>query len=363
MSTSMQRNTINHCQTSVRSNGAVVKEKICECEICKKEFISVRKSACCSEKCRHIKRLNKTQSGEKGIDYIECPVCNQKVKQISVKHAKMHGFDTIESFRIHHGLEYTSCQKKREQISGENNPGYKHGGKLSKFSKKFIHGYDATWHTEQNKKHSKFRNENKELFKSNLEFWIDKYGDNNKAREQYTKFQSKNVDNFIKVYGEDEGKLRHQQKTEKWVNTMNSKSPDEIAEMNSSKVRKSSCFYSIAERELFESLKESVPEITDQLALPVDGKSINKQAYIYDMAVKAKIIEYNGDFWHSNPSLFDENHKCPYTKRSQFEIHAKDRDKKRIAEQHGYEVFVVWESDYKNDKEKVIKECINFLKQ
>jgi G:T-mismatch repair DNA endonuclease (very short patch repair protein) len=30
--------------------------------------------------------------------------------------------------------------------------------------------------------------------------------------------------------------------------------------------------------------------------------------------------------------------------------------------ERGYKVLVVWEKDYRNDKEKVIEECIKFLK-
>lgn len=30
---------------------------------------------------------------------------------------------------------------------------------------------------------------------------------------------------------------------------------------------------------------------------------------------------------------------------------------------NGYEVLVVWESDYRKNKEKVIEQCLNYLKQ
>jgi len=41
-----------------------------------------------------------------------------------------------------------------------------------------------------------------------------------------------------------------------------------------------------------------------------------------------------------------------------------DFDKKKISyiESIGYEVLVIWESDYKQNPEKIIQDCIDFLK-
>jgi hypothetical protein len=35
--------------------------------------------------------------------------------------------------------------------------------------------------------------------------------------------------------------------------------------------------------------------------------------------------------------------------------------KKELAESYGYEVLVVWESDYKKDPEQMINRCIKYL--
>lgn len=332
------------------------------CVICDTKFISSRKAKCCSEQCRGIHRRNKKNSGVEGIDYIKCPICEQHVKQITLSHAKRHGFDTAQELKERYNMSKVSCSKVIESVSGKNNPGFQHGGKFSKFSENFIHGYDENWHKEWAEKHSEFRNENKALFKTNIEYWIAECdGDVEQAQEQYLKFQVRDKDYFVDKYGEEEGVFRHRQKIERWIDTIHNKSEEEILDINCRKVRKSNTFYSKAEKELFEAIKIYYPAITDQFALPVDNDRYNKQAYLYDMCYENKIIEYHGDFWHSNPSLFDSTHHCPYTKRPQQEIHDKDADKKRIANKHGYEVLVVWENDYKQDKQKVIDECLNFL--
>jgi hypothetical protein len=334
------------------------KEKANICEICSTKFISIRKSACCSERCRQILRSNKKLESQ---DHISCPVCKQKVKQITAQHASSHGYSTTTEMQEHLSMKTITCDSVKELVRGENNPGYKHGGKFSKFSKNFVHGYDREWHEKWAKNHSEFRNENKELFMSNIEYWQSQTTDQEAAEKLYKEFQIRDLDYFVNKYGENEGKQRHQQKIERWLNTLDDKPLEEKMDINSRKVRKSSAFYSKAEKELFDALKETLPELTDQFALPVDSTAYNKQAYLYDMVYATKIIEYNGDFWHSNPLIFKEDHKCPYTDRTQKEIHNKDADKVRIAKNHGYEVKVVWEHDYKQDKDKVILECLNFL--
>ena len=59
---------------------------------------------------------------------------------------------------------------------------------------------------------------------------------------------------------------------------------------------------------------------------------------------------------------------CPQNdfklKKNQYEVFAvwnKDNDKKTCAENNGYKVLVIWEYDYKQNKEDVIKKCIDFL--
>ena len=135
-----------------------------------------------------------------------------------MKHAKMHGYKNAKEMQLALNMPMITCESMRAANRGENNPSYQHGGKYSKFSKKFIHGYDAEWHKNHNKNISKLRNENKELFKSNIEYWNVKYPDDAElAMTEYKKSQIRDLNHFIEKYGEEEGKIRHQSKTEKWI--------------------------------------------------------------------------------------------------------------------------------------------------
>ena len=57
----------------------------------------------------------------------------------------------------------------------------------------------------------------------------------------------------------------------------------------------------------------------------------------------------------------NEGARFPSNKKTSAEIWSKDKLKIETAEEAGYSVLVIWESDFKSDKQRVIKECIDFL--
>lgn len=89
----------------------------------------------------------------------------------------------------------------------------------------------------------------------------------------------------------------------------------------------------------------------------------NGKHYKYDFTIGKKIIEYNGDFWHCNPNYFQEDFLHPVIKLTAKEIWMNDKNKLDIAELHGYEVLVIWESDYIKTQDEILNKCIKFLKE
>jgi hypothetical protein len=74
-----------------------------------------------------------------------------------------------------------------------------------------------------------------------------------------------------------------------------------------------------------------------------------------------KIIEFNGDFWHANPLIFKENDIHPVFKKPCKDRWKLDEEKINIANSFGYEVLIVWEKEYIDNKDFVLKKCFNFL--
>jgi len=85
------------------------------------------------------------------------------------------------------------------------------------------------------------------------------------------------------------------------------------------------------------------------------------QAFAYDFIFKDKIIEFNGDYWHCNPKLYEPDFYNKVKQKTAQEIWENDKIKKECAEFYGYKLLYVWEYDYINDKENIIKKCMKFL--
>lgn len=78
-----------------------------------------------------------------------------------------------------------------------------------------------------------------------------------------------------------------------------------------------------------------------------------------------KIVEYNGDMYHANPNMFEASeYPHPFRKKHTAEyIWAKDDYKISIANQNGFDVLVIWDSEYRRNKKEVLQKCLDFLNQ
>lgn len=250
-----------------------------------------------------------------GYDYLICKICGRKLGDLSTHVINAHNMNPSE-YKKQYNVESMKPMRKRELVQGERNPAYKHEGRYSAWSKNFIHGYDQDRHEKHKKQHKEWIKQNSDKHVTNIQYWLKQTnGDQELAEKLYKQSQTRDLNWFINKYGEEEGIKRHKAKTEKWIKTLNSKSIEELREINAKKVKKSGCFYSKDEKELFFKLKEVYLELTDQYAICKDDTAEKKKFYLYDMFYDNKIIEFNGDFWHANPEKYDKTFINPYTKK------------------------------------------------
>jgi G:T-mismatch repair DNA endonuclease (very short patch repair protein) len=144
---------------------------------------------------------------------------------------------------------------------------------------------------------------------------------------------------------------------DEWQDTLNKKSPDELDSIARSKVMRSGSSVSKPEKELYNSLIKHVSDIETQFIL-----NNYKKRFIYDIRCGNKIIEFNGSYWHCDPRLFEENYFRKDAKLYAKDIWEKDKIKISLARNRGFDVLVIWELDFKKDKEIVIQKCIDFMK-
>jgi very-short-patch-repair endonuclease len=63
-----------------------------------------------------------------------------------------------------------------------------------------------------------------------------------------------------------------------------------------------------------------------------------------------------GDYWHCNPRIYSKEYWHKVKNKTAQAIWSEDNKRTNILESFGYTVFCVWEIDYKNNKELVVKQ-------
>lgn len=283
--------------------------------------------------CRFRKAEEQFQGKEEGFDYIVCQICGQKGQDLG-NHIKQHGYDS-NRYKKEFNVKSMKCQLLIDRVKGENNPGYQHGGKLSKWSKNFINGYDEEAHKEFNR-NAKERMLSEESKKNSI-FCREHYD----SDEEYLAHQSKNLDFFINKYGEEEGKKRYEAKTEKWLNNFKKTKFSKISQELFNEIAKDYdlkyVYYATYNR----------PEMERYLNKEYHLKLSNGRYILPDFIdlKKRKIIEFDGSYFHREGRTSKE----------------RDDERDKWVIEDGYEVFRVLEKDYVSNKPFWINECLSFL--
>jgi hypothetical protein len=135
--------------------------------------------------------------------------------------------------------------------------------------------------------------------------------------------------------------------------------------------------YSNIASELFDYIKLKLDKKDKCFYLPYNNEKYffnNKLLCYVDFLLQRndtvkKVIEFFGDYWHCNENIFkDENEFHPTINNKQITVkQIREKDNQRIKFlKHTLgddNVLVVWESEYKCDKENTIKKCLEFLKK
>lgn len=325
-----------------------------------------RCNICTAKKSRKFEDMVKYIPGflddkEEGIHYVKCAICGYISRSLQGHLIYTHGIKPKEYEKQYNAKFMCEEEAKirSDKFKGKNNPAYNHGGKLSPWSYK----NQSKIKEEIDACKEKTINAVKESTNLNtkLEYWIEQTnGDIDRAKELLRQRQQTfSLEKCTEKYGDEEGYKVWKERQEKWQNTLKSKSDEEIAEINKKKIYKNGMI-SKSEQDLFSNLFESFSELEQQVFI----KHNSLQYYAYDIVLDNKIIEYNGDYWHANPIKYskDDSIKYPNNKiKTAKEIWEHDEEKLNFAKSLGYDVLVIWESEYKNNKEETLEKCKMFL--
>lgn len=187
-----------------------------------------------------------------------------------------------------------------------------------------------------------------------LGYWIKKGYSQEDAKVRLSERQKTfSLEKCISKHGEVEGRIIWQKRQDSWQRTLNSKSDEEKLLIN----KKKASYI----RPKYDSCKESI--ILDYLEK--EFNIIIERQYIlflenvnshrsFDGIYKNILIEFNGDYWHCNPEKYNANYHNEVMGKTASEIWEYDNQKISGAEELGYLVFTIWESEF--DNKESIKE-------
>jgi hypothetical protein len=345
-------------------------------------------------KIRFIKKSKDSSKGSTKESYIK-------------KYGELNGLEKYRKDRSGVGLD-TMIERY-----GEDEGSKKWDSYLSRFKKSHsIDGYVEKFGKEEGERLYKIKSEKYKLTNS-LDGYIIKYGEDegtkkwneliNKRAAKLTKeyirntysesdynkiikkrFGHTSLNSFKKRFGETEGEIRYNNfienlsyklSLEYLYNSMDKNDADRIREErrikhNTTKFNNgsfSTSNYSIISQDLFWILYENMEDRTT-LKFYTYNKEFYlydkdlKNVYVYDFRYKNKIIEFNGDYYHCNPLIYAPDYYNKKKEMSADMIWKSDNIKINSAKKYGFDVLIVWQKEFIDNPESIIKKCLKFLK-
>lgn len=320
-------------------------------------------------------------------DFVICKICNEKCERIYGAHLKKHGLSS-DDYKIMFPGEPLTCKKDAketsknsgkhmsqekykkmfsEMITGEKNPNHKSNTteeerkSRSPFSENFIN-----YQNDINKKET-VSNFVKVALKdrvttSQTKYWTDRgFSEEDSKLKISERQRTFTLQKCIEKYGEEAGRKRWLERQNIWQKSL----------LENGNIK---CGYSMISQELFYEIIHYYPknEKLENVFFATKNKEyfISKKGggfFIFDFVDinSKKIIEYNGDLYHANPSIYNGNdHPHPYYKNngpSSKETWTKDELKLNVAKENGFDILVIWDSEYQKNKKSTIEKCLKFL--
>lgn len=178
-----------------------------------------------------------------------------------------------------------------------------------------------------------------------LEYYVDKLGKEAGELEwdRVCKSKAFTLENMIKRHGEVEGLAR-------FLNHIESRPYQQSKIAN----------------QFFGSLLEAIPELSKFKTYHGErefGIMSPNGYYKFDFTILELdlMVEFNGDYWHRNPKKYDSN----YFERGLYSYEVWERDQLKIeaANRRGFDVLVVWESDYLESPIEQIQSISNIINE
>lgn len=242
---------------------------------------------------------------------------------------------------------------KRPNNSGINNPA--HHSKTTPEERKrrspmCIEFYEYKYPEKTHEEHLQMLSDHKKLVKNRItpentctriEYWLAKGYSEEEARKILSTKFIWNLERSIAKYGLEEGTKRFNKRNENWQKSLH-------------KSFLNPCLHTQSRwaQNVIDNLKPYFKEIEQEYLL---------SGFSYDLRLDNKFIEFNGDYWHMNPSQYKSTDVQKISGKTAKQIWDKDKRKIEAAKQNNFNILVIWENDYSKDPIAIIQQCKKFL--
>jgi hypothetical protein len=204
------------------------------------------------------------------------------------------------------------------------------------------------------------RSSDGKLGSANIQYWLNKGYSEEEAKIKRSERQSTfSLKKCIERYGEEEGKKRFTDRQIKWSKSLTTGGKLKIGYSKISQ----ELFYNILNRYDIDD-RNDVYFGTHNKEFRLEKENGGVWLYDFTDIKNKKIIEYNGDMYHGNPKKYkpsDYPHPFRKTITAQ-DMWDNDKEKNDKAKNDGFEVLVIWDSEYRwGNKQEIINKCITFL--
>jgi hypothetical protein len=319
--------------------------------------------------------------------YVISKIDNKKFTRINVQYLKKHGL-TLEEYCKKYNVDRknTVSQQLRDSLRWTKEVAIKRYGPaegIKKWEKYCKAQSESNTFKYKNKKYGMTLEEFNEYNKnraSTLKNFIKRYGDveGNKKWKEYCLKQAYlgcSIEYFQEKYGITNGKKIYKNICRKKANTLesyfNRYGVTEGTKRYKSHFIDKKRFFSAISQLFFNDILKHSRHKNKVFFEEHQGEysvmsSTEKRIYFYDFVDthSMKCIEFNGDVFHANPAKYKKNSRPnPFCKHLKA-IDIWKQDSKKIAalkQERNIDTLVVWESEYKTNKDATLKQALEFL--
>lgn len=200
---------------------------------------------------------------------------------------------------------------------------------------------------------------------NSFEYKAEKY---NLTREEFNSYntnRSSTLENFIARHGEEAGLLKWDEYRERQRYTTSiGYFIEKYGEVVGIEKYENFC----KGRNMIDKLQskievEAYRELSvylDTLEQSVRLDNIYYGPYDYGNISEKKLIEFYGTYWHADPRFYDSHTMLLQKNQTAKQIWARDQAKRTFATNNGFYVYVIWEHDWRKNKQQTIENILRW---